>query len=256
MLGTILYGLALFSPSIIDQMGFSPVKSQLLSVGPFAAGFFRRCLFLSCFLLQWLYFTLQPRWLTNHVLSSLIVTLLSAYFSDKYQNRSILIILALILCVIGFSMNLRKYTIRSPPSLCTRNQILLTSSCLSESHPYNYICWPNTQAQATNLLRTALFTSPSQAYMLQPLSSLHGWPITLSLISAVQLVSLLDLLLPTPYVVTASWKSENFINSCTFNPVLRRAVFSAHGDFLPKKVLDSQKPQSWIWYCMSMHSLI
>ena len=116
MLGTILYGLALFSPSIIGQMGFSPVKSQLLSVGPFAAGFFRRCLFLSCFLLQWLYFTLQPRWLTNHVLSSLIVTLLSAYFSDKYQNRSILIILALILCVIGFSMNLRKYTIRSPLS--------------------------------------------------------------------------------------------------------------------------------------------
>ncbi|KAL9710558.1 hypothetical protein Ac2012v2_006094 [Leucoagaricus gongylophorus] len=75
MLGTILYGLALFSPSIIGQMGFSPVKSQLLSVGPFAAGFF--------------------------------LTLLSAYFSDKYQNRSILIIFALILCVIGFSMNLR-----------------------------------------------------------------------------------------------------------------------------------------------------
>ena len=43
MLGAILYGLALFSPSTINQMGFSPVKSQLLSVGPFAAGFFRRC---------------------------------------------------------------------------------------------------------------------------------------------------------------------------------------------------------------------
>ena len=43
MLGAILYGLALFSPSTINQMGFSSVKSQLLSVGPFAAGFFRRC---------------------------------------------------------------------------------------------------------------------------------------------------------------------------------------------------------------------
>jgi len=55
MLGTILYGLALFSPSIINQMGFSPIKSQLLSVGPFAAGFFGRYFFLtlaSLFLLQ------------------------------------------------------------------------------------------------------------------------------------------------------------------------------------------------------------
>lgn len=38
--GTTLYGLALFSPSIVNQLGFSPVRSQLLSVGPFAAGFF------------------------------------------------------------------------------------------------------------------------------------------------------------------------------------------------------------------------
>jgi hypothetical protein len=37
--GTTLYGLANFSPSIVKQLGFSAVKSQLLSVGPFAAGF-------------------------------------------------------------------------------------------------------------------------------------------------------------------------------------------------------------------------
>lgn len=40
MIGTNLYGLALFLPSIVNQMGFDPDKTQLLSVGPFAAGFF------------------------------------------------------------------------------------------------------------------------------------------------------------------------------------------------------------------------
>jgi hypothetical protein len=40
MLGTILYGLANFLPSIVSQFGFSPNKTQLLSVGPFAGGFF------------------------------------------------------------------------------------------------------------------------------------------------------------------------------------------------------------------------
>jgi len=40
MAGTMLYGLALFLPSIVSELGFSPTKTQLLSVGPFAAGFF------------------------------------------------------------------------------------------------------------------------------------------------------------------------------------------------------------------------
>jgi hypothetical protein len=40
MAGTMLYGLALFLPSIVSQFGFSPTKTQLLSVGPYAAGFF------------------------------------------------------------------------------------------------------------------------------------------------------------------------------------------------------------------------
>lgn len=37
--GTMLYGLAFFLPSIVKELGFSTVKTQLLSVGPFAAGF-------------------------------------------------------------------------------------------------------------------------------------------------------------------------------------------------------------------------
>jgi len=39
MNGTCLYGLALFLPSIVRELGFSPNKTQLLSVGPFATGF-------------------------------------------------------------------------------------------------------------------------------------------------------------------------------------------------------------------------
>lgn len=42
MLGTTLYGLALFLPSIVNQLGFSPTHTQLLSVGPFAASFVRK----------------------------------------------------------------------------------------------------------------------------------------------------------------------------------------------------------------------
>jgi len=43
MVGTTTYGLATFLPTIVNQLGFSPSKSQLLSVGPFGAGFFGKC---------------------------------------------------------------------------------------------------------------------------------------------------------------------------------------------------------------------
>jgi len=39
MAGTNSFGLAYFLPSIVSSLGFSPNKSQLLSVGPFAGGF-------------------------------------------------------------------------------------------------------------------------------------------------------------------------------------------------------------------------
>lgn len=34
-----LVGLAFFLPTIVNQLGFSPTRTQLVSVGPFAAGF-------------------------------------------------------------------------------------------------------------------------------------------------------------------------------------------------------------------------
>ncbi|KDR72761.1 hypothetical protein GALMADRAFT_126423 [Galerina marginata CBS 339.88] len=72
--GTGLYGLALFLPSIVNQLGFSANKSQLLSVGPFAAGF--------------------------------VVTLLLAYLSDRYKSRAVPLILVSLLSVAGFSIYL------------------------------------------------------------------------------------------------------------------------------------------------------
>ena len=43
MLGMMLHGLAFFLPSIVKELGLSPNKTQLLSVGPFVAGFFGQC---------------------------------------------------------------------------------------------------------------------------------------------------------------------------------------------------------------------
>ncbi|KAJ3979979.1 MFS general substrate transporter [Lentinula detonsa] len=81
MEGTVLYGQALFLPSIVNQLGFSANKTQLLSVGPFAGGF--------------------------------IVTLTASMFSDRIKSRAIPTMLISILGVIGFSIYLssdEKYT--------------------------------------------------------------------------------------------------------------------------------------------------
>ncbi|KAK7056659.1 hypothetical protein VNI00_002376 [Paramarasmius palmivorus] len=78
MLGTTLYGLALFLPSIVNQLGFTPNQSQLLSVGPFAAGF--------------------------------MVTMVSAYWSDKKQARAIPSALISMIAVAGYALYLKAGT--------------------------------------------------------------------------------------------------------------------------------------------------
>ena len=50
--GTILYGLAYFLPPIINQLGFSPNKTQLLSVGPFALALVGELFFLMAQLIK------------------------------------------------------------------------------------------------------------------------------------------------------------------------------------------------------------
>jgi MFS family permease len=94
MAGTMLYGLAYFLPSIVDQLGFSANKTQLLSVGPFAVGFFG----------GYYYYYAQP--IKTYALLALIVTLFSAYLSDHYESRGITIALTSVLAVVGFALYL------------------------------------------------------------------------------------------------------------------------------------------------------
>lgn len=72
--GTNLFGLALFSPSIINQLGFSPNHSQLLSVGPFGAAF--------------------------------CMTLFIAWVSDRYKTRAIPLFSLSIVGIVGYAMYL------------------------------------------------------------------------------------------------------------------------------------------------------
>ncbi|KAH6908856.1 major facilitator superfamily domain-containing protein [Coprinopsis sp. MPI-PUGE-AT-0042] len=70
--GTVLYGLAYFAPSIVQGLGYTPAKTQLMTVPPFAAAF--------------------------------IVTMLGAFVSDKNGCRGMISIFSFILCIIGFSI--------------------------------------------------------------------------------------------------------------------------------------------------------
>ncbi|KAF8895879.1 MFS general substrate transporter [Gymnopilus junonius] len=76
--GTNLYGLALFLPSIVSQLGFSTTHTQLLSVGPFAAGF--------------------------------AVTILGAYFSDRYKQRTIPLLVCLLIATAGYALYLGSHS--------------------------------------------------------------------------------------------------------------------------------------------------
>jgi ABC-type Na+ efflux pump permease subunit len=96
MAGTMLYGLALFLPSIVSQLGFSPNKTQILSVGPFVVGFFgANFLWRNLLVLRLMYTLLTPP-----------VTLISAYSSDRYESRGITIALLSVLAAFGFALYL------------------------------------------------------------------------------------------------------------------------------------------------------
>ncbi|KIM36238.1 hypothetical protein M413DRAFT_31834 [Hebeloma cylindrosporum] len=69
-----LYGITLFLPTIINSFGHSPAISQLLSVPPYVV--------------------------------ATILVYVFAYFSDKLKMRSPFIILGLILCLIGLTINI------------------------------------------------------------------------------------------------------------------------------------------------------
>ncbi|KAF9459787.1 major facilitator superfamily domain-containing protein [Collybia nuda] len=72
--GVVLYGLAYFTPSILQGLGYTATRAQLMSVPPFATAFF--------------------------------VNLISAYISDRYHCRGFVTMFTCTLCVIGFAMYL------------------------------------------------------------------------------------------------------------------------------------------------------
>ncbi|KAL7911703.1 MFS general substrate transporter [Trichoderma velutinum] len=70
--GCCLFGLAYFSPSIVQSFGYSLIKTQLLTVPPFVLAF--------------------------------VITLISAYYSDRYQARGIATICTSLLALVGAVM--------------------------------------------------------------------------------------------------------------------------------------------------------
>ncbi|KAF5377396.1 hypothetical protein D9757_009725 [Collybiopsis confluens] len=70
--GTVLYGLAYFTPTIIQGLGYTAARAQLMSVPPFAAAF--------------------------------ALAMVCAYISDHFRCRGIITIASSLLCVIGFAM--------------------------------------------------------------------------------------------------------------------------------------------------------
>ncbi|KDQ13229.1 hypothetical protein BOTBODRAFT_66945 [Botryobasidium botryosum FD-172 SS1] len=73
-IGTTLYGLAYFAPSIVNTLGYSATRTQLMTVPPYACSF--------------------------------VVNLLFAYLSDRYRQRGLATIGISIIAVIGYAMYL------------------------------------------------------------------------------------------------------------------------------------------------------
>ena len=91
MLGATTSGLSLFLPSIVRQLGFSPNRTQLLSVGPHVAGFIGQGFKVPY--ISKLTLLLVP-----------LVTLISAFLSDRYKSRGIPIALVPILAIAGYTL--------------------------------------------------------------------------------------------------------------------------------------------------------
>lgn len=80
--GSIMFGLAYFVPSIVKDMGFAPIQTQLMSVPPYAWAF--------------------------------TLTVIVAFFSDKFQKRGIPVLITYFIALAGSIMFLtgRSFPIR------------------------------------------------------------------------------------------------------------------------------------------------
>jgi hypothetical protein len=119
--GSNVFGLSIFIPSIVNSLGFSPIKSQLLATGPFICAFFGK---------QRTVYSLAT--LTNNFCPD-IVALPTSYLSDKFNCRSIPIILGSILSSIGFILYLCRR--------CTLSPLLPLSKLLPRLQPQQYSLW-------------------------------------------------------------------------------------------------------------------
>ncbi|KAF7323414.1 MFS domain-containing protein [Mycena chlorophos] len=70
--GVVLYSLAYFVPPLIQSLGYTAAKAQLMSVPPFSVAF--------------------------------VMTMITAYISDRYQCRGWMTVFCSVLCVAGFGM--------------------------------------------------------------------------------------------------------------------------------------------------------
>ncbi|KAH9962141.1 MFS general substrate transporter, partial [Russula dissimulans] len=70
--GTLLFGLANFTPTIVSALGHSRDQTQLLTIPPFACSF--------------------------------VYSITSAYFCDKYKNRSVMSMFSAVLAAAGYAM--------------------------------------------------------------------------------------------------------------------------------------------------------
>jgi len=70
--GTTLFGLAYFAPSIVNSLGYSPIRTQLMTVPPYACSF--------------------------------VVNISTSFLSDRYRQRGIFLVLLNLLAAIGYAM--------------------------------------------------------------------------------------------------------------------------------------------------------
>ncbi|PGH06774.1 hypothetical protein GX51_02215 [Blastomyces parvus] len=89
--GANLFGLAYFTPSIVQALGYSPNRTQLLTVPPFACAF--------------------------------VATMIAAYFADRYKQRGVAAICTSTIALIGAGMALK---VRSIPSRYASIFLLIT----------------------------------------------------------------------------------------------------------------------------------
>ncbi|KAI9370229.1 major facilitator superfamily domain-containing protein [Aspergillus egyptiacus] len=105
--GTCLFGLAYFSPSIVQAMGYSNTRTQLMTVPPYAVAF--------------------------------VVTMITAYIADRYRQRGICGFATMIIALVGAAMMLkgRSIAVRYTALILLLTGIYAAAPCLISWVPNN-----------------------------------------------------------------------------------------------------------------------